>query len=387
MKQLVRFLLFGLAAVSTVSVHAGPQHPWAMYRSDMARTGQSLSQGPDLGVVDWRYFTNGTVPTISVANTGKVFLGVTFHTEEWSNEEYFTVLNADGTVNWRLKVRPYDWGGAQSVFSGPALDSAGNVVINSPYGQVRKYDPAGTLLWTIQRRSNATNNSTPAIDQNDNVFHYQVIDGLRKYNPASGQIWSAGVGSQTSVAVFTNGDSCLGGVRTNEPHGSVNITYINADGTIRWQHTSASGTNGQVIFGPDNTVYQGSGAYNPDGTVKWGSPSGGSNTALGKNGQYYVGFAGSASTIRAYNAQTGAVLWDRNLPPVGGVWPPAIDSRDRVYVTTTDGYLFVLAPSDGAILLQTRLADSFFNGPVIGANNRLYVSGARFGVHYVYCIR
>ena len=387
MIKLIKFICLAASATFSVSAFAGSTHPWAMYRSDMFRTGQSLSPGPDFGVVDWKYFTNGEVPTVSISNTGQVFLGITFHEEIWSNEEYFTVLEPGGAIDWRLKVPPYDWGASQGVFSGPALDSGGNVVTNAPRGHVRKYDAQGDLLWAVAGRDDVTNNSTPAVDQFDNVFHYQAIFGLSKYTPSGGTAFHVAASSQSSVAVFTNGDFCLGGVRTNEPHGSIDITYYNASGTVRWQKTSSNGRNGQVIFGPDNTVYQGAGAYNPDGTVKWGNPSGGQNNALGKNGQYYMDLGGSAASIRAVNAQNGALIWETNLPPVGAIRPIAIDSRDRIYVTTTQGYFFVLAPANGAILLQTRIADEFFSGPVIGLNSRAYAVGQRFGKSYVYSIR
>ena len=387
MKTGLKFSLLPLVAFALSSVSVAVVHPWAMYRSDMFRTGQSLFPGADAGVTEWKRFVNGQVPTISVAADGKIYLGVTFHEEVWSNEEYFTVLNPDGKEAWRHKVKPYDWGGAQGVFSGPALDSVGNVVVNSPFGQLRKYDPLGNLLWIIQRRSDVTNNSTPAIDQNDNIFHYQAIQGLAKYAPTSATIWQLGATTQSHIAVFTNGDSALGGLRTIEPHGSVDITYFNSFGSVRWQHTSTRGRNGQVIFGPDGTVFQGAGAYFPaDGSVKWGTPSGGSN-ALGKNGQYYLIIGDSAPAVRAYNSQTGAVLWEATLPPVGALNPLAIDSRDRIYATTVQGYLFVLSPVDGSIILQTRICDTFSTGPSIGLNGRIYAVGTRFNKDYVFSIR
>jgi len=383
-------ILFSISlALCGAGAIAGSQHPWSMYRSDMFRTGQSQFPGADLGVVDWKRFVNGEVPTVSVPSTGRVYLGITFHEEVWSNEEYFTILEPSGIEAWRVKVKPYDWGGGQSVFSGPAFDSAGNVVTNAPFGQVRKYDPLGTLLWTIQRHEYESNNSTPVVDQNDNVFHYQGTRGLAKYTSAGQIVWQVPGSSQSHVAVFTNGDSCLGGLYTNEPHGSVDITYYNPNGSVRWMHTSSHGRNGQVIFGPDgSTVYQGYGAYNSvDGSVKWGTPSGGVNSALGSNGQYYVTLGGSADTVRAHNAQTGAVIWNKALPPVGALLPLALDSRGRIYATTTEGYLFVLSPTNGDILIQTRIADVFTSGPVIGLNNRIYAAGERFGKAYVYAIR
>ena len=387
MTRIKQFLSVATAVFIAPLAVAGTVHPWAMYRSDMFRTGQSLSPGPDLGVSDWKHFTVGEVPTVSVSNSGQVFLGITFHEAIWSNEEYFTVLEPTGAIDWRYKVPPYDWGASQGVFSGPALDSVGNVATNAPRGQVRKYDAEGAFLWSVTGRDDVTNNSTPAIDQFDNIFHYQPIFGVAKYTPAGGVIFHVGASSQSHVAVFTNGDFALGGVRTIEPHGSIDITYFNSNGTVRWQKTSSRGRNGQVIFGPDNTVFQGSGAYNADGTVKWGSPSGGHNNALGKNGQYYIDMGGSATTIRAVNAQTGTLIWESTLPPVGGINPIGIDSRDRIYVTTVQGYFFVLSPTNGAILVQNRISDSFSTGPVIGLNNRAYAVGKRFGKDYVYSIR
>jgi hypothetical protein len=386
MKSFSKQILVMVGAAAAAGAMAGSTHPWAMYRSDMFRTGQSLYPGPDLAVSDWKYFTYGQPPTISASNSG-VLPGITFHEAIWSNEEYFTVLEPTGAIDWRLKVPPYDWGASQGVFSGPALDSGGNITTNAPRGQVRKYDATGNLLWAVTGRGDVTNNSTPAIDQFDNIFHYQPIFGVTKYTPAGGIILHVGASSQSHVAVFTNGDFALGGVRTNEPHGSVDITYFNANGTVRWQKTSSNGRNGQVIFGPDNTVYQGSGAYNPDGTVKWGSPSGGHNNALGKNGQYYIDLGGSAPNIRAVNAQTGALLWEAHLPAVGAIRPIGIDSRDRIYLTTTQGYFFALSPTNGAVLVQNRIADEFLTGPVIGLNNRAYAVGKRFGKTYVYSIQ
>jgi outer membrane protein assembly factor BamB len=100
-----------------------------------------------------------------------------------------------------------------------------------------------------------------------------------------------------------------------------------------------------------------------------------------------MNLGGSATSVRAVNAQTGAFLWDSTLPPVGGIYPITVDSRDQIYVTTTQGYLFVLAPTNGQILVQSRIADSFLSGVSIGLNGRGYAVGTRFGKTYVYSIR
>ena len=147
-------------------------HPWAMRHADMRRTSQSPGVGADEGIVRWQWLTNGRVPSLAVSRDDLVYLGVTFQEPVWSNEMYLTVLMDDGDVAWRHRVEPYRWGASQGVDSGPSLDLADNVVLNSSNGNLLKYDDDGTLHWTIQREDNATNDSAPAVDQRGFIYQY-----------------------------------------------------------------------------------------------------------------------------------------------------------------------------------------------------------------------
>lgn len=379
--SLATWLVASLAA-SLATAQIGPQ-PWPMRYADPARTSQSSFPGADLGLIEWRWPTAGEVPGLATYANGRIVLGVTFNEEYWSGDTYLTTLTSKGRVAWRRQVPAYDWGASQGVSSWPAIDGAGNIIVNSARSQLLKLTPGARPVFRVQRNDGATNDSVPAVLADGTILHFQYFDdGLARYTPQGELVWSTFVSSQSDVAVAPNGDMAMGGVRTIEPHGSTDITYLNADGSIRWTKTSSNGRDSQTVFGPDGTLYQGQGAFNPDGSIKWGFPDA-ATIALGKNGQHY---ATGSQSITARNAQTGQVLWTTSLPghPLGF----ALDNRDRIYTTTPDGWLLALEPAGGAIVLSKKLAFAFDSPPVISANGRI-VAAAREGIFddFVYQIR
>lgn len=133
-----------------------------MDHGNIARSGRSKYPGPINGVVEWKQKIAGGIAGIACDRNGHAIIGASFHQQWWSNELSRSPSNSDGTIAWRIKVTPYDWGASQGVKSIPALDSAGNVVLNSGAGQLIKVSPTGQLLMTIQRNANSTNDSSPA---------------------------------------------------------------------------------------------------------------------------------------------------------------------------------------------------------------------------------
>ena len=55
--------------------------PWAMRHANAARTGQSSSQGPHTGQVDWRQLVGGQSESRVVDCEGNIYLGTVFHEE------------------------------------------------------------------------------------------------------------------------------------------------------------------------------------------------------------------------------------------------------------------------------------------------------------------
>ncbi|MEQ8767085.1 MAG: PQQ-binding-like beta-propeller repeat protein [Planctomycetota bacterium] len=360
------------------------EHPWAMRRSDAARTGQSTAVGPVQGTLAWSRMMRGDVPSMAVGRSGRIYLGATFHDKQWTYENYVHALTPGGEVAWRVKVPSYDWGFSQGVRSGPALDAAERPMMNSSKSMVLRFHGLGQTDLSIARSSNAIMNSSPVIAPDGTFFHYHWIDGgLTKYTEDGQILWSVSFNSNTDPAVAPNGDLVMGGVFTREPHGSTDITYINANGTVRWIKSSSNGRDSQPIFGPDGTVYQGAGAYTPAGTVKWGTPNG-ADAALGRNGFLYVA---AGSQLTAYRASDGLVIWQTTTPSGYSILPEmAIDSLDRLYVTTAGGEVYGFTAS-GSVMLSLKVCEAFETGPVLGANRDLIAFGRNGFDNYVFSVR
>lgn len=357
---------------STPSLNPNSQ-PWQMDNGNPARTGKSVYAGPILGAIDWKRRVGGEVPGIACDRAGRAILGATFYSYVWSNELYVQTYRADGNLSWRRKVTPFDWGAGQGVKSGPALDRTGNALMNSGNGEVIKLDGAGNLLTTVLVRTDAANDSSPAWNLDGTYVHYHATV-LRKYASDGSVIWSTSAASQTDPAVAANGDVALGGVRTNEPHGSVDVSYFNADGSLRWRKTSTRGTRTQVCFGPDGTVYTTVGgvtAFNPDGSVRWNQAGGGWGVCLDNLGKALVPVG---NRIQAYDRNTGAPIYTATLPTPGGIVEGlTIDGANRVYLSTSDGFVYCLG-TDGQVLWSLSIGGSATCQPAIGANRTLYVA-------------
>lgn len=377
-------ILTGVCAAQRGPLPSKLDHPWPMDHGDIARSGRSKYPGPINGVVEWKQKIAGGIAGIACDRNGHAIIGASFHQQWWSNELFTQSFNADGTFAWRIKVTPYDWGASQGVKSIPALDTAGNVVMNSGAGQLIKVSPTGQLLMTIQRTANFTNDSSPAWSSDGPIYHHQAL-ALAKFSNTGTQLWSTSASSQTDVAVAPNGDCALGGVRTNEPHGSVDLSYFNANGTLRWSLGSTRGARTQVCFGPDGTLYAtrgGTAAYNPDGSLKWSATPGGWGCALDGLGHVLTP---QSSQIVAFNQSNGATAWTRVLPSGGSVVEGlTIDGASNIYAATSNGWIYGIRGNDGTIFYAVKAADTCTTQPALGAKRCIYV-GATFAVNpYLY---
>ncbi|HMS53973.1 MAG TPA: PQQ-binding-like beta-propeller repeat protein [Fimbriimonadaceae bacterium] len=366
------------ASVTAQPIAVGPpvprnSQPWQMDHANPARTGQSYYPGPASGQIAWTRRLAGGVYAIACNRQGQAILGVSFHNQWWSNEMFAQAYNGDGTIAWRIKVQPYQWGASQGVRSGPALDAGGNAWMNSSNGQLIKVSPQGDLLATVQRTSSFTNDSTPALLGNGDIVQLQALT-LAKYDALGIQIWSNSASSQTDVAVSPNGDCALGGVRTNEPHGSIDLTYFGADGTRRWGLSSSRGVRTQVCFGSDGTLFANRGgtvAYRPDGSVVWAAGPGGWGCALDGLGHVLVP---QSNQLNAFNRSNGTLAWNRTLPAFSSIVEgPSIDGLNNIYLATTDGWLYGLRGSSGTVFISVKVGATCTTQPAIGAGNCLFV--------------
>jgi hypothetical protein len=304
----------------------------------------------------------------------------------WSNESYAYALGPAGGLTWRAKVTPYDWGASQGVSSSPALDVHGRIITPSSNGDLIQFTPVGQVAWTLAGSTGATNDSSPLVRSDGSIVHYQLLQGLRSIAPDGRVLWAtAGIStSRSSPALAPNGDLAIGGVKSNEPHGFPALHYVNADGSIRWVHSTTYGSSNNPIFGPDGTVYccvDGLKAFRPDGSIAWSKGFGSQTPALSAGGILYVT---SGSQIIAVNPATGSELFTIAAP--GGVLDGvALGGDGTIYVATSNGYLCAYDPG-GPPIFELKVCDSFSSGPVIGGERNVIAGGFLGFDHFIFGI-
>jgi len=149
-----------------------------------------------------------------------------------------------------------------------------------------------------------------------------------------------------------------------------------AHGAVKW--TFAMGLGGTVslsaAIGPDGTIYTGSNdknlyAVNPDGSMKWYLPTGGTVTApaIGADGTIYAGsqdcklYAVNANGITKWTAYTGAAI--QSSPTIG---PDGV-----IYLGSNDSYLHAFNP-DGSQKWVFPTLDGIYTSPALGIDGTIY---------------
>ncbi len=359
------------------------QHAWAMRNATAARTGQSTYPGATGGVLDWKFYIAGWANNFAVAQDGSIYLGNVFNQESWSNENYLYALTSAGELKWRVKVKPYNWGASQAIQGSPALDGAGDVVTPSTYTQLIKFSSDGDPLWTFQGHWNTISNPSPAVLPDNSIRHTISPAGLLGLSNYGTALLTGPGNSSGTVAVSPNGEMAIGGIRSIEPHGSLDLQYFNADGTLRWDKWSTYGAQGTPLFGPDGVLYAPflAKAYRPNGTVKWTTSVSAGSAALSSTGVLYFPSGG----VVAVSAASGAVQWTVAIP--GGVLgEPAIDSSGNVFVTTSAGRLWSVSPG-GTVNWSLQVCEQFLTSPVIGTTGNVIACGKQGYKFFVFSIK
>jgi hypothetical protein len=365
---------------------AGDVHPWSQAHADPARTGQSPAAGPTLGQLSFKYLIPERAPGLAVARDGSVNTGDIFNDAAWSCEDYVSLLSSSGDLKWHTKIPSFPWGASQGTRSRPAFDAAGNAIVQGSAGKLHKIDRMGKILWTYSGRDDMTNDASPAVLRDGSIRAFQM--GMYALSANGELLWNNGGGGGTPAVSF-NGDMATGAGRSKEPHGFPSVFYLNANGTVRWIVSTTHGGGSVPVFDPDGTLYivvdlQGLTAYDPWGKVLWIHSAGSIAyaPALGKNGQLYLP---NGDMLSAINRKTGAALWSVRLAGTV-VDSVAIDARDNIYATTTNGYVCAVR-ANGTLLWQTNICDVFVTPLVIGTEGRAFASGSEGNDYFIYGIQ
>jgi HYDIN/CFA65/VesB-like, Ig-like domain/PQQ-like domain len=214
----------------------------------------------------------------------------------------------------------------------PAIGPDGTIYVASSgaSGNVYAINPDGTQKWMFAPSNGVTSDLTIGTD---GTIYFNDDDGnLDAINPEGNLKWqfaNAGLG-------LIAGDGTIYACDTG------NIYEINPDGSLKGQFTNSAGC--PVMMGPDGTLYDSTGALNPDGTRKW------------------------TFSIVDYN------------------WPPAFGPDGTVYLVTSSAYLEAINPGNGAVKWGASGAPEdwggdFFTigpfagaGPAVGADGTIYFS-------------
>lgn len=286
------------------------------------------------------------------------------------------------------------------VYSSPVIGQDGTIYISSGSdeldlsGNVYAMNPDGTLKWSYEAISLFYGSC--AIGKDGTIYVAGLIPSgevgvgiVYAFNPNNGSVkW-------TFTGFPTNGASVAS--PTIGPDGTIyvasldNYLYaINPNGTLKWESPSAGDSYSLVCpaIGQDGTIYaaavDGLRAFNPvDGSIKWElGLSAYSSPAIGPDGSIYISDPGSGRFIKC--DQSGNVIWEVpmisdpiDLPQVSS---PAIDSNGIIYLANTIfnpsgslGYIIAIDPVDGSTIWQTDYPNPFFSSVTIDGNGTLFV--------------
>jgi outer membrane protein assembly factor BamB len=290
-------------------------------------------------------------------------------------------LDSDGSFLWDFLT----W---DDVRSSPALDSSGNIYVNTAYDYLGGYRafsclrPSGSLVWTYVTPDLGLD-ASPAVGE-DGYIYMQFTDSLRCLRSNGTIRWAYGgaYGTASSPAVMPNGDMYA---RARD-----RIDCLDSNGTFRWSHSldmriessPAAGTDGRVYVGSDDNFFY---CISSNGSLFWSFQTRHnwypSTAALGSDGNALVGSQGDR--LYSFNSN-GSLFWTYEAVSAGFPYEgincssPARDADGYVYMGW--GNQLCCLDCGGSLLWSFRLFGSIRSSPALGTDGALYV-GADVGMY------
>ncbi len=320
------------------------------------------------------YVTVGQASPVAVADRG----------------EFLFSYDSDGVERWQNGPLPTRGPG----LSIPAVSAYSNIIAGLRYGAVAAFErTGGLLLGSVWVGENMI--SSPAIAQDGYLYvgGRKADNGFYKVSPVDGSIvWKHALDTGTAASPALSLDQSTVYAAGNEP-GDINTLHaIDAwDGTVKWTFTlTGSGGFGWAspVVGPDGTIYQEDSdagvmhALVDNGasyTEKWSfdtaRPGDSPRAQAVDDDTVYIATVGPDALVYALDFN-GVVKWNTMFPGVGLIGVPVV-TDEAVYVILEDGLggrVVGLNADTGAVLWDKQVgsSDASASELTLGDNGVLY---------------
>jgi outer membrane protein assembly factor BamB len=316
--------------------------PWPMFRHDLQHTGRSPYLGAQTFHLKWSFSTGGEGidSTPAIDTSGNLYVQ--------SRSGFLYALGSNGILKWKFQTFDSFVGCCIGLESSPAIDSNGVVYVGSSDSNLYAIFSNGTLDWRFTTRGPIQ--SSPTIG-NDGTIYVGSNDGNLYAITQNGQLkWKFA----TAGAVVS----------------SPAIDYIADSSSLR----------AIIYFGSnDARLY----AISQSGELAWSFKTGGgvvSSPTIGRGGIAYV--ASRDGYVYAIN-RGGNLVWKFLIAPECTDFPvncandssPAISSRGTIYIgegAGGDGEGFYAIDRNGTLLWKSPSAE-IRSSPAIGSDGTVYV--------------
>ena len=354
--------------VLTVWDNQGQQNANAFDKTIAVKEKSLSDEEPEL---IWEYATTTGFQDASLAidQQGNIIFGCDANN---SRGDYnIAVLSNNGEEQWTYKA-------GDVVRSTPTVADDGTFYIGSYDDNLYAFNAASsTILGTYDTGDNVKYTS-PAVDADGTVYYGGDNQKLSALSAVSlTEMWSADCGGDIQVQPIIGSDAVYVCVNNGEM-----FAFSKTDGAKLWEMKYGSSCTAAPALGEDGTIYicgntEDGGivmAVNPDGSVKWQSPSvskfDNSGIALDLSGHLYVG--DSDGVLTCYNQADGNVVW--TFRAQGKIrCTPAITDNGNICFGDGSGYFYILNEEGKQVYKEVKLGNEIYSSPAIGNDGTIYI--------------
>jgi large repetitive protein len=347
---------------------------WPMWGRDGRHTRRSPHTGPDTPALEWMAnIGEGITGSVMIGGDGAVYVQGRFGR--------LVALNPDGSERWDFNMR-------HNTEASPAIGKDGTIYTNNGASLLFAISPGGVVKWSASSSAPMEGSPIPTenglvLQSSDDKLLALSLDGVLSWFVAAS---SANDSAQTPAFDADGVVYCF--------NGGSGLMALWPDGSVKWGGPSgvkyrigftapAVADDGTIFMGRGRTMY----AYKPDGSSKWSYNADSdlySSPAIAADGSIYFGSTGrqfeTSGWLIALNAD-GTLKWEQ--PHTNSLdSSPAIDAAGTVYVGFWSGGLHAFNP-DGTEKWVCDTWAPVSSSPAIGADGTIYVGGDEGNVYAI----